>query len=124
MSSPELWESSARMLEVTEGRWSRNVPIPRAIGEDMFTSRLACEMKFFPYGRNVTAEAAAGGAVLSMDICVDDYRVGGVMMFDAHTGRGLVGECLFIYFFHGVWVLDKIVMQGRMLGNWLLSWLR
>jgi hypothetical protein len=31
-----------------------------------------------------------------MDICVDDYRVGGVMMFDAHTGQGLVGECLFI----------------------------
>jgi hypothetical protein len=39
---------------------------------------------------------------------VDDYRVGGVMMFDAHTGRGLVGEFLFIiiicfifYFFTG-----------------------
>jgi hypothetical protein len=31
-----------------------------------------------------------------MDIYVDDYRVGGVMMFDAHTGWGLVGECLFI----------------------------
>jgi hypothetical protein len=25
-----------------------------------------------------------------MDICVDDYRVGGVMMFDAHTGRDLL----------------------------------
>jgi hypothetical protein len=33
-----------------------------------------------------TDEAAAGGADLDMDICVDDYRVGGVMMFDAHTG--------------------------------------
>jgi hypothetical protein len=43
-----------------------------------------------------TAEAAAGGASLAMDICVDNYHVGGVMMFDAHTGRGLVGECLFI----------------------------
>jgi hypothetical protein len=32
------------------------------------------------------AEAAAGGANLAMDICMDDYRVGGVMMFDAHTG--------------------------------------
>jgi hypothetical protein len=53
MSSPELWESSARMLKVTEGRWPRNVPIPRAAGEDMFTSRLAREMKIFPYGRNV-----------------------------------------------------------------------
>jgi hypothetical protein len=39
-----------------------------------------------------TDEAVAGVADLDMDICVDDYRVGGVMMFDAHTGRGLVGE--------------------------------
>ena len=45
MSSPELRESSARMLKVTGGRWPRNVPIPRAAGEDMFTSRLAREMK-------------------------------------------------------------------------------
>jgi hypothetical protein len=66
-----------------------------------------------------TAEAAAGGADLAMDICVDDYLVGGVMIFDAHTGRGLVGECLFIVivFFHGGCVLDKIVVQGWMLGN-------
>jgi hypothetical protein len=185
MSSPELRESSVRMLEVTGGRWPRNVPIPWAAGEDMFTSRLAREMKIFPYGRNVTAvvsavmdkdrqdagrkhraftrvrdpnrevkrvrggakstapgsskpppaakavvprpsksssgaraaasgagkstsaeptrerrppspvrtdEAAAGGADLDMDICVEDYCVGGVMMFDAHTSRGLVGE--------------------------------
>jgi hypothetical protein len=28
MSSPELWESSARMLEVTGGRCPKNVPIP------------------------------------------------------------------------------------------------
>jgi hypothetical protein len=28
---------------------------------------------------------------------------------------------LFMYFFHRVWVLDKTVMQGRMLGNRLLS---
>jgi hypothetical protein len=198
MSSLELRESSARMLEVTGGRWPRNVPTPRAAGEDMFTSRLAHEMEIFPYGRNIaavvsvvmdkdrqdatrkrraftrvgepsrevkkargvaksaapgsskpppaakpaapgpskpssgarvvapglskppsaetmkergppsplrTAEVAASGADLSMDIYVDDYRVGGVMMFN------------------GVWVLDKIVMQGRMPGNWLLSWL-
>jgi hypothetical protein len=182
MSSLELRESSARMLEVTEGQWPRNVPIPRAAGEDIFTSRLAREMKIFPYGRNIAAvvsavmdkdrqdatrkrwaftrvgdpsrevkrarggaksttpgsskppsaakpavpgpskssagaravafdtgkppsaeptkerrppspvrtnEAAAGGANFDMDICVDDYRVGGVMMFDAHTGRAL-----------------------------------
>jgi hypothetical protein len=185
MSSPELRESSARMLKVTGGRWPRNVPIPRAAGEDIFTSRLAREMKIFPYGWNIAAvvsavmdkdrqdvawkrravirvgdpnrkvkkawegtkaaalgssklppatkpaipgpsksssvaravasgssklpsaeptkerrppspvrtdEAVAGVADLDMDICVDDYRVGGVMMFDAHTGRGLVGE--------------------------------
>jgi hypothetical protein len=55
MSSPELRESSARMLEVTRGRWSRNVPIPRAADEDMFTSRLAREMKIFPYGQNIAA---------------------------------------------------------------------
>jgi hypothetical protein len=176
------------MLEVTEGPWPRNVLIPRAVDEDIFTSRLAREMKIFPYGRNIAAvvsavmdkdcedatrkrraftrvgdpsrevkrarggvkstapgsskpppatkpavpgpsksllgaravasgsgkppsaeptkerrppsqvctdEAAAGGVDLDMDICVDDYHVGGVMMFDAHTGRGLVGECLF-----------------------------
>jgi hypothetical protein len=218
MSSPELREPSARMLEVTGGRWPRNVLIPRAADEDIFTSRLTREMKIFPYGRNVaavvsavmdkdrqdarkhrvftrvrdpshkvkkargisrstafgsskpppaakpaipgpskpssgakvvapgssktpsaeptqergsssllrTAEAAAGGAELSMDICVGDYSVGGVMMFDARTGRGLVGESLllYVYFFHGVWVWNKIVMQGRMLGNWLLSWRR
>jgi hypothetical protein len=59
MSSPELWESSTRMLEVTGGRWSRNVPIPRAADEDMFTSRLAREMKIFPYGRNIAAVVSA-----------------------------------------------------------------
>jgi hypothetical protein len=59
MSSPELRESSAQMLEVTGGRWSRNVPIPWAAGEDMFTSRLAREMKIFPYGRNIAAVVSA-----------------------------------------------------------------
>jgi hypothetical protein len=59
MSSPELQESSAQMLEVTGGRWPRNVPIPRAAGEDMFTSRLAREMKIFPYGRNIAAVVSA-----------------------------------------------------------------
>jgi hypothetical protein len=55
MSSPELRESLARMLKVTGGRWPRNVPIPRAGGEDIFTSRLAREMKIFPYGQNIAA---------------------------------------------------------------------
>jgi hypothetical protein len=55
MSSPELRESSTRMLEVTRGRWPKNVPIPRAAGEDFFTSRMARDLKIFPYGRNIAA---------------------------------------------------------------------
>jgi hypothetical protein len=55
MSSPELRESSARMLEVTGGRWPKNVPIPRATGEDFFMSRMACDLRVFPYGRNIAA---------------------------------------------------------------------
>jgi hypothetical protein len=59
MSSPELRESSARMLEVTGGRWPKNVLIPRAAGEDNFTSRMARELKVFPYERNIAAVVSA-----------------------------------------------------------------
>jgi hypothetical protein len=59
MSSPELRESSAQMLKVTGGRWPRNIPIPRAADEDMFTSRMASELKIFPYGRNIAAVVSA-----------------------------------------------------------------
>jgi hypothetical protein len=59
MSSPELRESSARMLEVTGGRWPKNVPIPRAAGEDFFTSRMARGLRVFPYGRNIAAVVSA-----------------------------------------------------------------
>jgi hypothetical protein len=59
ISSPELRETSAQMLKVTGGRWPSNVLIPRAAFEDMFTSRLAPEMKIFPYGRNVGAVVSA-----------------------------------------------------------------
>jgi hypothetical protein len=59
MSLPELRESSARMLEVTGGRWPKNVPIPRAAGEDFFTSRMAHDLKVFPYGRNIAAVVSA-----------------------------------------------------------------
>jgi hypothetical protein len=59
MSSSELRESSARMLKVTGGRWSKNVLIPRAAGEDIFTSRMARDLKIFPYGRNVAAVVSA-----------------------------------------------------------------
>jgi hypothetical protein len=54
MSSPELRESSARMLEVTGGRWPKNVLTPRA-AEDFFTSHMARDLKVFPYGRNIAA---------------------------------------------------------------------
>jgi hypothetical protein len=59
MSSPELRESSARMLKVTGGWWPKNVPIPRATGEDFFTSRMVCDMRVFPYGRNIAAVVSA-----------------------------------------------------------------
>jgi hypothetical protein len=55
MSLPELRESSARMLKVTGGRWPKNVPIPRAASEDFFTSRMARDLKIFPYGWNIAA---------------------------------------------------------------------
>jgi hypothetical protein len=70
MSSPELRESSVQMLKVTRGHWPRSVPIPRAAGEDMRTSRLAREMKIFPYGWNV---AAVVSAVMEKD-CQDASR--------------------------------------------------
>jgi hypothetical protein len=56
---PELRESSARMLRVTGGWWPRNVPIPRATGEDFFTSCMVREWKVFPYGRNIAAVVSA-----------------------------------------------------------------
>jgi hypothetical protein len=59
MSSPELWESSARMLEVTGGRWPKNVPIPRAAGEDFFMSRMAHDLRVFPYRRNIVVVVSA-----------------------------------------------------------------
>jgi hypothetical protein len=55
MSSPELRESSARMLRVTGGCWPKNVPIPCADEEDCFTSRMVCQWRVFPYGRNIGA---------------------------------------------------------------------
>jgi hypothetical protein len=59
MSSPELRESSARMLRVTGGWWPKNVPVPRAAGEDFFTSRMVRDWKVFPYGRNIAAVVSA-----------------------------------------------------------------
>jgi hypothetical protein len=59
MSSPELWESLARMLKVTGGWWPKNVPIPRVAYEDFFTSRMVHDMRVFPYGRNIAAVVSA-----------------------------------------------------------------
>jgi hypothetical protein len=59
MYSPELRESSARMLKVTGGWWPKNVPIPRAAGEDSFTSRMVRDLRVFPYGRNIAAVVSA-----------------------------------------------------------------
>jgi hypothetical protein len=59
MSSPELRESSARMLRVTAGWWPKNVPVPRAAGEDFFTSRMVRDWRVFPYGRNIAAVLSA-----------------------------------------------------------------
>jgi hypothetical protein len=47
------------MLDVTGGRWPKNVPIPRAAAEDFYTSRMACDLKVFPYGRNIAAVVSA-----------------------------------------------------------------
>jgi hypothetical protein len=47
------------MLRVTGGWWPKNVPIPRAAGEDFFTSRMVRDWKVFPYGRNIVAVASA-----------------------------------------------------------------
>jgi hypothetical protein len=38
MSSPELWETSSRMLKVTGGRWPRNDPIPRPLAKIFYVS--------------------------------------------------------------------------------------
>jgi hypothetical protein len=47
------------MLEVIGGRWPKNVPIPRAAGEDFFTSCMARDLKVFPYGRNIAVVVLA-----------------------------------------------------------------
>jgi hypothetical protein len=66
MSSPELRESSARMLEVTGGRWPKNVPIPHAVGEDFFMSRMARDFRVFPYGRNIAVVVSAVMTVVKL----------------------------------------------------------
>jgi hypothetical protein len=50
--APGVFDANA---EGYRGRWPRNVPISRAAGEDIFMSRMARELKIFPYGRNIAA---------------------------------------------------------------------
>jgi hypothetical protein len=47
------------MLKVTGGWWPKNVPIPRAAGEDFFTSRMVRDFRVFPYGRNIAVVVSA-----------------------------------------------------------------
>jgi hypothetical protein len=47
------------MLRVNGGWWPKNVPIPRAAGEDFFTSRMVRDWRVFPYGRNIAAVVSA-----------------------------------------------------------------
>jgi hypothetical protein len=47
------------------------------------------------------AETAVAGAKVSMELSVDDYLMGGIAMFDAHTGLAPAGE-----FFCEVCVFD------------------
>jgi hypothetical protein len=51
-----------------------------------------------------TTEEAVGGAEVSLDISVGDYTMGGVAIFDAHTGRGPVGEYSVIF-------LDEVLVD-------------
>jgi hypothetical protein len=148
------------MLKVTEGRWQRKDPIPRATEDDYFTSHMAHELKIFPYERNIgdvvsavmdkdrqevlrktrkaslrlvdprrdakmscpSMKGAAPAAVMpptmttpvapeklssssraveaavsetggtSQELSIDDFLVGGITMFDAHTGLSPVGK--------------------------------
>jgi hypothetical protein len=47
------------MLKVTGGWWPKNVPIPRATGEDFFTSRMVRDLRVFPYEQNIAAIVSA-----------------------------------------------------------------
>jgi hypothetical protein len=47
------------MLKVTGGWWPKNVPIPRAAGEDFFTSRMVRDLRVFPYGQNIAVVVSA-----------------------------------------------------------------
>jgi hypothetical protein len=66
------------------------------------------------------AEAAVAGAEVSMDIFVDHYLVGGVAMFDAHTGLDPAGE--FLIFLRKVRVSNVTMVYERSPGSGFCRW--
>jgi hypothetical protein len=62
------------------GTASRSLPCP-------------CRSKGLPPSRAAKTDVGRVGS--SMDIFVDDYLLGGVSIFDVHTGRGHVVEFFF-----------------------------
>jgi hypothetical protein len=151
MSLPELWESSTRMLRVTGGRWPRNVLIPRAASEDMFTSRMARELKIIPYGRNIAAVVSAvmgkespGPASLRQDRGLPLLAWASRPRLNLRRSEGRRRRCAPTRWRRVVpilirtsawritslvrvfldWVLNNVMVQGRMRVNWLLSRLR
>lgn len=53
MVAPFFKEASAWIVKITRGECPRGVPIPRVVGKDFLTSRLARSFKLFPYGHNI-----------------------------------------------------------------------
>jgi hypothetical protein len=51
--------TSSRRPKVTGDRWHKNDHIPQAAGDDFFTSRLARDLRIFPYRRNISAVVLA-----------------------------------------------------------------
>jgi hypothetical protein len=92
MSSPELWETSSHMLNVTGGRWHRNGPIPRAADGDYFTSCLARELRIFPYGRNIGVVVSI---VMEKDHQDDQWkkRKAPLRLLDPHRDAKVAVQC-------------------------------
>jgi hypothetical protein len=79
------------MLRVTGGWWPKNVPIPRAAGEDFFTSRMVREWKVFPYGRNI---AAVVSVVMDKDRQGDAQKRQAVVRLHEARPKRQRGACL------------------------------
>lgn len=68
-----------------------NMPPPSAPGPSASLPALPTQERR-PASPTHAVEAAVSGAEVSLDISVGDYTMGGVTIFDAHTGRGPAGE--------------------------------